>query len=400
MSFSKELFELLGKEFEEFHIFKKNGEIRTAICIGSTILSKSFLFKGQLLSKTSIGGIRIKKYPDLEKMLEDAWRLAYEGMTFKSAFVEELKVGGAKMVFKKNMFEDQKENYKLIAESIDRLNGLYLGAEDMGMNEENLEHLDTPYILGRRCEEISGDPSPFTARSVLVSLETLLKFLNLASDPKDFSHLVFSVQGFGAVGKYAVAELIKRGAKKIFLSDKDQDKITKAKDLYGNKIQVVSVYDPEVPAVTWDMEISQKADVFIPCAIGGILNEKTMPILQFRAICGSANNQFSDEFNAIDLHQRGIICPGDFPVNNGGLVYTYSLLENRGMEYNPEAAKEIIDKNSSRIWDLLERSKKEKRPPQLIAVEMAKKRLDEAKIAAKKDIKYFKDEQIIKIHHL
>ena len=401
MNFSKELSVLLEKEFEEFHIFKKKGKIRAAICIGSTVLSKSFLFnKGQLLSNTAIGGIRRKKYPNYETMLEDVRRLAYEGMTFKAAFIG-LKVGGAKMVFRNDIYDENPEEcYEFIDRAINKLNGLYLGAEDIGMPEENLECLKTPYILGRSCGEMSGDPAPFTVRSVFVSLETLLKFLNLVSDPKDFSHLTFAVQGFGSGGNLAVAEFVKRGAKKIFLSDKDRNKIAKAQDLYGNKIKLCIAYDPETDYFSEDMEICQKADIFIPCAVGFIINSRTTPCLQFKGICGSANNLFAVDDDAAKLHQRKIVCPGDFPVNNGGLVYTFTLLENRGTKYDPAAAEEMIDKNFGRIYDLLEKSRAEKKAPQQIAVEMAERKLAEAKIAPKEEIYDFRDEQIIKIHNL
>ena len=40
---------------------------------------------------------------------------------------------------------------------------------------------------------------------------------------------------------------------------------------------------------------SVEADIFAPCALGGILNDDTIPQLKVKAICGSANNQLKDE---------------------------------------------------------------------------------------------------------
>ena len=40
--------------------------------------------------------------------------------------------------------------------------------------------------------------------------------------------------------------------------------------------------------------------IYLPCALGGILNDDTIPQLKVKAVCGSANNQLKDE----DAHSK------------------------------------------------------------------------------------------------
>lgn len=374
--------ELLNKPFEEFHIFKENGEIRAAICIGSTALSKSFNFKGIHLYKTTIGGIRRLMYANWGAMLEDAWRLAYLGMVFKAAFVEELEVGGAKMAYRVKPGETKKDGCGLIEKAINKLAGKYLGAEDMGTIDKDLESFNTPYLVGLAAEDgTPGNPAPFTAGSVMRSLEAGLVFLKLASDPKDLSHLSFSVQGFGAVGSLIVANLVQRGvdAKKLYVSDKDNSKVSKAKDLYPD-IKIADPYDPDHAGfVGPKMDIVQPVDVFMPAAKGAIFNSDTVPVVQFKMACGCANNQLATEEDARSLHERGKLYLPDFYVNNGGLIFVYTQLLNGGFNYDPERANQIIDKNYERGLELLDRAAAENRSPHFVATDIARSRVENAR---------------------
>ena len=62
------------------------------------------------------------------------------------------------------------------------------------------------------------------------------------------------------------------------------------------------------------------ADVFMPCAIGGVINEQTIPKLKVKAIVGSANNQLAHPEDAYKLYERGILYAPDYIVNAGGLI--------------------------------------------------------------------------------
>ncbi len=65
---------------------------------------------------------------------------------------------------------------------------------------------------------------------------------------------------------------------------------------------------------------SVRCDIFAPCALGGILNNRTIPLLLCQIIAGSANNQLLTEEDGERLHQRGILYAPDYAANAGGVI--------------------------------------------------------------------------------
>lgn len=122
----------------------------------------------------------------------------------------------------------------------------------------------------------------------------------------------YSIQGLGKVGMKIAESLLEAGGD-VFVTDINQEAITdlveKAETLRGN-VQVVD-----------HLEIYRvSADVFIPCAMGGVLNERTINELRVQAIVGSANNQLAHSTDAALLHDKGILYAPDYIVNAGGLI--------------------------------------------------------------------------------
>ena len=73
-----------------------------------------------------------------------------------------------------------------------------------------------------------------------------------------------------------------------------------------------------------------------PCALGGALDDDTVPALRCRAVAGAANNQLADDAMADQLAARGILWAPDFVVNAGGIVNIAAELDPGG--YAPERA--------------------------------------------------------------
>src|SRR3989442_13512260 len=69
-----------------------------------------------------------------------------------------------------------------------------------------------------------------------------------------------------------------------------------------------------------DEILQAECDVLSPCALGVVLNRKTIPKLRCRAIAGAANNQLEDPSDAKRLEERGILYAPDYVVNAGGLM--------------------------------------------------------------------------------
>ena len=62
------------------------------------------------------------------------------------------------------------------------------------------------------------------------------------------------------------------------------------------------------------------ADVFSPCAVGAVLNDKTIPELRVKIVAGAANNQLATFAHGNQLKDRGILYLPDYVANAGGLI--------------------------------------------------------------------------------
>jgi leucine dehydrogenase len=63
-----------------------------------------------------------------------------------------------------------------------------------------------------------------------------------------------------------------------------------------------------------------EVDIWSPCALGGVINDATIPELRCRAIVGAANNQLTRTDLAETLRSMGILLAPDFIVSAGGIL--------------------------------------------------------------------------------
>ena len=67
---------------------------------------------------------------------------------------------------------------------------------------------------------------------------------------------------------------------------------------------------------------------FSPCALGGIINSKTIKKLDCKIIAGAANNQLEDDvFIPDELKKKNILYVPDFLINAGGIINVYAKEE-------------------------------------------------------------------------
>ena len=66
-----------------------------------------------------------------------------------------------------------------------------------------------------------------------------------------------------------------------------------------------------------------------PCAVGGVLNERSIAGLRCRVVAGGANNQLETPEDADRLRKRGIAYAPDFVINSGGVLHGGGLEELR-----------------------------------------------------------------------
>src|SRR5260370_3764950 len=122
----------------------------------------------------------------------------------------------------------------------------------------------------------------------------------------DLEGLRVAVQGLGNVGMPLCGYLSAAGAA-LVVSDLDGNRCAQAAAAYGATLAA-----PE--------EIhAQQVDVFVPAALGAVLNDATIPCLRCRVVCGGANNQLAEARHDAALAVRGIVFLPDYFAEAGGV---------------------------------------------------------------------------------
>lgn len=255
----------------------------------------------------ALGGTRMWPYASEEEALEDVLRLA-KGMTYKAA-VSGLNLGGGKAVIIGDPKKDKSEAlFRAYGRYIESLNGRYITAEDVNIRVEDIEHVytETSYVVGvAQIHGGSGNPAPYTALGVFRGMEACATrvWKNRSLEGK-----TVAMQGVGAVG-FELGKLLKKAGAKIFFTDISQTNIERFK----NEIKEATFVEPE-DIYTVD------CDVFAPCALGATINDKTIPLLKAKIICGAANNQLAEDRHGDIVREKGILYAPDYLINAGGLM--------------------------------------------------------------------------------
>ena len=221
-------------------------------------------------------------YDDSRAAVRDVLRLS-RAMTFKNA-VAGLPLGGGKGVIMlrpdEAVLTPERREAALqdFGDTVESLGGDYLTAEDVGTSESAMDVIATrtQYVTGLASG--SGDPSPWTALGCEVALRTTCEH---AFGTSDLSGRTVAVIGLGSVGG-RLAELLHAGGAELVVADVDQSKRELAERLGATWTDPHSAMTAEV-------------DVLAPCALGGVLNDDTVPALRCKAIAGAANNQLASD---------------------------------------------------------------------------------------------------------
>ena len=299
----------------------------------------------------AIGGCRLFPYATYDDALFDVLRLS-RGMSHKNA-IAGLAHGGGKSIIIADPSEKTEIMFEAFAEAVNNLEGTYITAEDVNTTcDDALVMLrKTKYLCG--LPQNSGDPSPFTARGVWQGIQATAKVV-LGADSLD--GLTIAVQGLGKVGFELCRLLHESGAKLIVANRSNKAVADRVAAEFGAKI------------VTTDEIISQKCDIFSPNAMGAILNPKTIPLLDCKAVAGGANNQILDDESGLALKARGIFYAPDFVINGGGVINAAAEVDG---PYNKEAVLKKVDNIYNSIEQILTESKSTGVPEGVIATNMA-----------------------------
>jgi glutamate dehydrogenase/leucine dehydrogenase len=322
--------------------------LRAIIAIDSTVLGPA------------VGGTRMRAYASTAEAVRDVRRLA-QAMTVKAALAG-LPIGGGKAVIIGDPQRDKSEALvRAYGRFVHTLGGRYVAAQDVGTAPADLDIVatETPYVVGlSESRGGGGDPSPYTARGVFQAIRAATLHRHGSVDLTG-RHIV--VLGVGSVGGALVELLVAAGAE-VTIGDRSEVNLATAQARYG------------VPSVPWERAHSLRCDVFAPCALGGVFDQRTIAELDCWGVVGAANNQLALPEGAALLAKRGIDYVPDFLASAGGLIAGTSEL--LWPPFRREHAMEAVDGIHDRTLLVLRRADTEARTTVETAIALAYERLD------------------------
>ncbi len=265
--------------------------LRAIIALHSTALGPAF------------GGCRMWPYASEADALTDALRLA-RGMTYKAAICG-LPYGGGKSV----IIGDPKRAktpalLRAMGRAVEALGGRYIVADDIGTTLDDLVLMREVTSHTAAATQAAQAPLAATAYGVLMAIRAAARQVT-GRDGLD--GLRVAIQGLGNVGRPLADDLHAAGAD-LIVADLDPARVARAvQELGARAVEPEAIYD-------------QPVDLFAPCAMGAVLDDRTIPRLRAKLVCGGANNQLALPRHAAMLAERGILYVPDYLANAGGVI--------------------------------------------------------------------------------
>jgi leucine dehydrogenase len=268
----------------------------------------------------SQGGLRFWHYDNVAELMTDGLRLS-QGMTRKNALAGLWWGGGKGIVALPSAYRlpgeiperspERLAIFEAYGRFIASLGGIYYTAEDVGTKTSDMDAMlawnrfitcISPHLGG------SGNPSPATARGVFRALQAAWMFLEKT---ERLDGVRVAVQGAGNVGASLIDQLDEAGAE-IWVSDVSEESLER---LRQRRPRVHTLPVAEADRI-FDLDV----DVLAPCARGAVVNERTIPRLRVRLVCGAANNILETPEDADRLRERGIAFVPDYVCNRMGIT--------------------------------------------------------------------------------
>ena len=332
---------------EEIVYFSDRGSgLKCIVAIHSTVLGPA------------IGGLRMWPYAHEDEALRDILKSS-RAMTYRTALAG-LNLGGGKAVLIGNPEQDKSEALlRAVGRSIGSLGNRFIAMEDVGTTVDDMDCIrqETDRVLGvHPVHGGSGDPSPFTALGTLHGIRACLE--------RRFGHseigkASYAVQGVGGVG-YHLVQLLRTAGAKVFVADINQERVEQVVDETRTEaVPMHQIYDVD-------------ATVFAPCAMGGVINEDTVPRFRCQIVAGGANNQLESNECATELEKRGILYAPDYAINAGSLMNLAVELEG----YSDERARHRVATIGGIMRRIFERAARDSIPSWQAADRLAEERIE------------------------
>jgi leucine dehydrogenase len=317
----------------------------------------------------AVGGCRMWPYHSEEDAVRDALRLS-RGMTYKNALAD-LPFGGGKSVILGDSRNDKSEALLLaFGRFIEGLGGRYIAAEDVGLSVRDLEVVsrETRYVAGlAHGQGGGGDPGPFTAQGVLVSIRVAVEHRLGRSS---LEGVRVAVQGVGNVGMHLCRALHQEHAE-LVVADLNAEAVAAAVSQFGAR------------AVHPEDLLSEDVDVFAPCAMGAVLGDTAVRELHAKVVVGSANNQLARPHHGDELWRRDVLYAPDYVANAGGVINVASELSG---EYEPDVVMDRVEAIGERLRGILVAAETKGQAPFRVADAMAREKIEVAR-AARRDLR-------------
>ena len=311
----------------------------------------------------SLGGMRLWPYATDDAALEDVLRLS-RAMTYKSA-VAGTGLGGGKAVIVADPKDKSEALFEAMGRFVDDFDGAYITAEDVNVGIPDLRAVrrSTSHVTGLSVEEGGGgNPRAATALGCFLGVGAALLE---ATGSAELAGRTVAVQGLGSVG-YGLAEHLRRAGASLVVADVNPERLAGATAELG--AEIVS------PEDVYDVE----CDILAPCALGGVLNDETIPRLRCAVVAGAANNQLLDEQRHGEmLRERGITYAPDYVINAGGVINISCELRPGG--YDAELAERRVQEVPKTLARVFARAREHGMTTHAAAQELAETALAEGR---------------------
>ncbi|MGP3984017.1 Leu/Phe/Val dehydrogenase [Streptomyces sp. KR80] len=314
----------------------------------------------------ALGGTRFHAYASDAEAVLDALNLA-RGMSYKNALAGLDHGGGKAVIIGDPDLIKTEELLLAYGRFVASLGGRYVTACDVGTYVADMD------VVARACQWTTGrspgnggagDSSVLTAFGVFQGMRASAQ--HLWGDPTLRGRKV-GIAGVGKVGHHLVEHLLEDGAEVVIT------------DVRADSVERILTSHPDVTAVadTDDLIRTAGLDIYAPCALGGALNDTSVPVLTAKVVCGAANNQLAHPGVEKDLADRGILYAPDYVVNAGGVIQVADELH--GFDFDRAKAK------ATKIFDttlaIFRRATVDGIPPAAAADRIAEQRMAEARRA-------------------
>lgn len=340
---------------------RESGHEQVVFCADAHTGLKAIIAVYSTALGPALGGTRFYPYANESEALADVLALS-KGMAYKNALAG-LDLGGGKAVIIGDPSVDKSEALlRAYGRFVQSLGGRYITACDVGTYVPDMDVVarETRFVTGRSTDEGgAGDSSMLTAYGVFQGM--LASAEHVWGSPRLRGRSV-GVAGVGKVGHLLVDHLVRAGAH-VVVTDVSQEAIDR-----------VLAAHPGVDVVAdTDELLRSELDVFAPCALGGVLDERAAEVLRARVVCGAANNQLAHAGVEKLLEGRGILFAPDYLVNAGGVIQVSEELNGFDFERAKRKAGRVYD-TAKRVFEL---ASQEGVPPVTAADRLAQRRMAE-----------------------